>query len=129
MYRKGSAMERELIELLWSAGFACIRSAGSGKTRHPNPDILASNSRAIYAIECKSTSKKEIRIKAAQIDELVSFSHFFNAVPVVAARFNHAPWFFLTIEMLERLPSGNMKVTLEHAKRNAFSFDAFFRDH
>ena len=127
MYRKGSTMERELVELLWSAGFACIRSAGSGKTRHPNPDILAANAKAVYAIECKSSSKREVRIERSQIDDLVSFSSVFRADPVVAVRFNHTPWFFLAPDILERVPSGNVKIRFEHAKENGLGFDEFFR--
>jgi len=121
-------MERELIGLLWPAGFACIRSAGSGRTRHPNPDILASNGRSVYAIECKSSARDEIRFEKSQLDDLVSFSSLFNARPVVAARFNHNGWIFFTPEKLERTGSGNVKVSIGHAKANGMSFQDFFRD-
>ncbi len=121
-------MERELIGLLWPAGFACIRSAGSGRTRHPNPDILASNGRKVYAIECKSSAQDEIRFEKSQLDGLVSFSTLFNARPVIAARFNHNDWLFLTPERLERTDSGNVKIGLDYAKANGSPFSVFFRD-
>ena len=120
-------MERELIALLWPAGFACIRSAGSGRTRHPNPDILAANGRSVYAIECKSSAQDEIRFEKSQLDDLVSFSVFFNARPVVAVRFNHNGWLFLTPERLERTESGNVKISMDHAKANGLPFDVFFK--
>jgi len=121
-------MERELIALLWPAGFACIRSAGSGRTRHPNPDILAANGKRVYAIECKSSAQDEIRFEKSQLDDLVSFSVFFNAHPVVAVRFNHNGWLFLTPELLERTESGNVKISMDYARTNGSSFDVFFKD-
>ena len=57
MKAKGSNAERELVSKFWKKGFASIRVAGSGSSRFPCPDILASNVTRTIAIEAKATKK------------------------------------------------------------------------
>ena len=123
MYGKGSILERELLELFWRGGFACVRSAGSGRTRHPNPDLLVSNGRTTYSIECKSSKQKIIRIYKEQVDDLLKFSKIFGAKPFIAVRFNRNEWLFLKPNQLEKSRTGNYRISLELAKRKGKRFE------
>jgi len=51
---KGSRAERELLAMFWENNFGGYRSAGSGSTPLPSPDILVGNGKKYLAIECKS---------------------------------------------------------------------------
>jgi len=48
---KGSKGERELIKFFNESGWVAIRSAGSGSSQYPSPDILAGNAMRRLAIE------------------------------------------------------------------------------
>lgn len=124
MYNKGAKYERELLEMFWKEGFAVVRSAGSGKTRHPNPDLAVSNGKKFYAIECKSSKMGVLVIPSWQIKELQEFSRIFGAEPVLAIRFNHNPWRFLKPEQMELTSGGNCKTTRKHAEATGELFGA-----
>ena len=53
MKSKGTRGERELFHLFWNNQWGCIRTAGSGSTPLPAPDLLASKKNRYLAIECK----------------------------------------------------------------------------
>ncbi len=123
MYNKGAKHERELLEMFWKEGFAVVRSAGSGKTRHPNPDLVVSNGKRFYAIECKSSKMEVIVIPGWQVEELEKFSRIFGAEAVLAIRFNHSQWRFLRPEQMERTGGGNFKTTRTHSEANGALFE------
>jgi len=56
--RKGTLYERELFHMFWNSSWAAVRSAGSGSTPLPAPDILAGNKEKLLAIECKAIKTK-----------------------------------------------------------------------
>jgi holliday junction resolvase len=97
---KGTNAERELIHKFWQNGFAALRSAGSGSMKYPSPDLLVAKSGKIFAIECKITKEKHKYLGKNEIEELVEFSKFFNAIPIIAIKFKGNDWFFLKIKDL-----------------------------
>jgi Holliday junction resolvase len=116
MKRKGSEAERELVQMLWGAGFASVRIAGSGVTKFPSPDIVASNGSRILAIECKSTKHKVRYIEPEQISQLKKFSSLFGAEPWLAVKFS-TDWFFYKIEDLEETRGGKFSINLERNRK------------
>mgnify|MGYP000510083886 CR=1 FL=1 len=95
---KGSKAERELIHLFWKNNWAALRSAGSGSTKYPSPDILASNNIRKIAIEAKSVKNNYIYINKKQIFELIEFSRMFGCEYYIGAKFEKKGWYFLSID-------------------------------
>ena len=93
MKRKGSNAERELVAMFAGIGWAAIRVAGSGSSKFPSPDVLASNGSKVIAIECKSTKKKNQYFNPLQLKQLNEFASTFNAEPWLAVKFS-AEWKF-----------------------------------
>ncbi len=106
MKRKGIRFERELIHALWNEGFAAVRSAGSGSSGYPSPDILASNGRLTLAIEAKVREKLPLYIPAEKVRELVMFSNLFGAKPVIALKIKKEKWRFFEIDVLLETEKG-----------------------
>ncbi|MEM4282257.1 MAG: Holliday junction resolvase Hjc [Candidatus Woesearchaeota archaeon] len=102
---KGTAAERELVHMFWKAGWAALRSAGSGAIRYPVPDILAANNVRKLALECK-TFRKRIHISRKEIEDLKTFSHIFGAESWVALRLVGGEWFFLALEDFKETKKG-----------------------
>ncbi|MFW5746714.1 MAG: Holliday junction resolvase Hjc, partial [Nanoarchaeota archaeon] len=102
---KGIAAERELIHLLWKAGFAAIRVAGSGSSRYPSCDILASNGSRLLALECKSIKSGTRYLPDTEMQAFMDFAQTFGAQPWIAARFARRQWHFLLPEDLKKTPS------------------------
>ncbi|WP_456371145.1 Holliday junction resolvase Hjc [Geoglobus sp.] len=106
MKRKGIRFERELIHALWSEGFAAVRSAGSGSSGYPSPDIVASNGKLTLAIEAKVREKLPLYIPAEKVRELVMFSNLFGAKPVIALKIKKEKWRFFEVDMLIQTEKG-----------------------
>lgn len=106
MKRKGSVAERELIHMLWENGWACIRSAGSGSTQFPSPDILAGNKIRKIAIESKVSTSPNKYFEKSEIKQLVNFCDYFGSEPWVAIKFKNKNWFFFNIEDLKQTEKG-----------------------
>lgn len=102
--RKGTDSERELVNMLWRAGFAAIRSPASGAaTKNPLPDIIAGNGKRYLSIEVKSSSKDRFYIKKEDIKDLVTFSKRFGAEPYLGVKFNGEKWAFAPVEHYKSL--------------------------
>jgi holliday junction resolvase Hjr len=119
---KGSKAERELIHLFWQNGFAAMRAAGSGSTRHPSPDILAGNGKLFYAIECKASHATVKYLEKDEISQLDLFSNSFGARAIVAIRFDNDQWYFMKLTDLKVTPRSYV-VNFELAKRKGMSFE------
>jgi len=104
--RKGTRFERELIHALWNEGFAAVRSAGSGSSGFPSPDIIASNGRIVIAIEAKVREKLPLYIPELRVRELVMFSNLFGAKPVIALKIKGEKWRFFEVDELEKTEKG-----------------------
>ena len=120
---KGTNAERELIHLLWSRGWGCLRAAGSGSIRYPCPDIIAGNASRRLAIECKSTADIKQYLSRKEINELIEFSKIFGAEPWIGVRFDRMEWFFLNPEDLDETEGANYVISIALAKKKGLSFE------
>ncbi|MBT3408168.1 Holliday junction resolvase [Candidatus Woesearchaeota archaeon] len=119
---KGSKAERELIHLFWKNNWAALRSAGSGSTKYPSPDILASNNIRKIAIEAKSVKNNYIYINKKQIFELIEFSRMFGCEYYIGAKFEKKGWYFLSIDDLKETEK-SFCVNFKEHKEAGFSFN------
>lgn len=97
---KGSNAERDLVHKFWSAGWTALRVAGSGSSKYPSPDVLASNGNRRVAIECKASAATSKYLTSKEVEELMLFARSFGAEAWIGIRFNNTPWYFLSIEDL-----------------------------
>ncbi len=119
---KGSRAERELFHMLWDHGWAVVRSAGSGSTPLPSPDLITSNGKRVIAIECKAVKNTSKHFPKEEIDELTKFSTMFGAEPHIGVRFDNIGWFFLHINDLHKTESENYSITLKLAREKGKDF-------
>lgn len=119
---KGSKAERELIHLFWKNGWAALRSAGSGSTKYPSPDLIASNNLRKLAIESKAVKDNSIYINKKQIEELKDFSTLFGCEPYIAARFDNRGWYFFSLDDLKETKS-SFCINFNNQKEIGFSFE------
>ena len=120
--RKGTRAERELFDMLWTANFSTIRSAGSGSTPRPSPDLITSNGERVLAIECKSIKKDKVYLTKKEIKELKDFCKLFKAEPWIGVRFDNLKWFFLELNKLKKTDK-NYVVNLSHALKKGLKFE------
>ncbi len=116
--KKGTRAERELLHMFWNNKFGVIRSAGSGSTTLPNPDILVGKNRRYLAIECKSLNKGSKFFPKEEISQLDKFSRRFNAEPWLAIRFDREGWYFIQPKYLTKSENGNLTVSLRKLKES-----------
>jgi|TARA_B100000925_G_C21655744_1_gene323435 Holliday junction resolvase len=122
MKAKGSNAERQLVAKFWSKGFASIRVAGSGSSRFPCPDVLASNGKKVFAIEAKATKKEYQYFRQEQINDLIEFSRIFLAEPILAIKFS-SKWYFFRLDKLEFTPKGDFSIKKSEAENKGIEFD------
>ena len=103
-------------------GHATLRSAGSGSTPLPAPDIIVSNKKNIFAIECKALKSKRKYFSPREINELKEFSDKFGAIPLIAMRFDRIGWFFVHIEDLG-FSKTNHYISLDLAQKKGLKFE------
>lgn len=124
MSRKGKGInaERELIHLFWGSGWAAVRIAGSGSSRYPSADIIASNVKRKLAIEVKTTKAQNKYFTQEEIAQFKQFSNLFGAEPLLAVKFKSLPWFFLKISDLSQ--SGkNLVISAKDINKQGKTFD------
>jgi Holliday junction resolvase len=121
---KGINAERELIHKFWANGWAAVRVAGSGSSKYPSPDIVASDSKRTVAIEAKVTKDYYKHFLAEEIDDLKEFAAKFNAEPWIAVKFKGYDWFFINTNDLQSTGS-NYSLSIELAKEKGASFYLF----
>lgn len=119
---KGTRYERELIHMFYDSDFSVVRSAGSGSTPLPSPDIIVSNSKNIFAIECKAINSKRKYFPQKEINELKIFSEKFGAIPLVAIRFDRIGWFFVGLEDMG-FSKTNYYISLDLARKKGLKFE------
>ncbi|MBT3463726.1 Holliday junction resolvase [archaeon] len=120
--RKGSIGERQLINLFWAAGWAAIRSAGSGSTSFPSPDLLVGNKSRVLAIEAKVTKEKKKYFPKEEVKQLINFSKYFGAENWFAIKFHRVDWIFFSPEdLIEKENSFVASLELSEIKGVSFS--------
>ena len=122
MKAKGSNAERQLVAKFWSKKYASIRVAGSGSSRFPCPDVLASNGKKIFAVEAKATKKNYQYFRKDQITDLIEFSRIFLAEPILAVKFS-ANWHFFKLNALKFTPGGDFSIKKSDAQNIGISFE------
>ncbi|MFW6014072.1 MAG: Holliday junction resolvase Hjc [Candidatus Nanoarchaeia archaeon] len=120
---KGIDAERELIHRFWNTeSWVAHRIAGSGSSKYPSPDIIASNNIRKISIECKTTKGNTIYIAKKEISELKKFGEMFGAECWVGIKFYRQDWLFLTLDDL-RETNSNYSITLDDAKSRGLVFE------
>ncbi|MBN1940684.1 MAG: hypothetical protein JW772_00720 [Candidatus Diapherotrites archaeon] len=94
-YRKGANAERELIHLLFDKGFSVVRTAGSGKTALPAPDLIALKVGKHLAFECKAWASGNLSIPIASFEEFISWCTRAGVEAYLAWKYPRAGWYFL----------------------------------
>jgi Holliday junction resolvase len=118
---KGTNAERELVRLFWEAGWAAIRSAGSGSMQFPSPDILAGNGFRRVAIEAKITKESKKYFTNSEIKQIQNFSGYFGAEPWIAIKFPGFSWVFITPEDL-RTSGENLVFSTDDVEKKGIAF-------
>ena len=122
---KGAKAERELYEMFIDNCFRCVRVAGSGMMENTACDLIAGNKNKKFCIEVKASKGKYKYISKKQIEEFMIFSEIFGLTPIIAVRFNHEGWFFISPHDLEN--SGrNFAVSLKLAREKGKKFSQAF---
>jgi Holliday junction resolvase len=120
---KGSNAERELISMFWDYGWGAMRAAGSGSTRFPSPDILASNRLRRLAIECKFVSGDKKYFDKEEIEQLETFSDKFGAEAWIGVKFSRKDWHFVKRSALLATAGGMYLASLEICKEKGVGFE------
>ncbi len=124
--KKGSNVERELVHLFWSKGWAACRVAGSGSMHYPSPDIVASNKNKLLVVECKAQKGDYQYFEKDEIDNLLKFADIFGGEVWLGVRFDRMDWFFVKNSDLE--DSGkNWVLSKDHALKKGVSFDVLIK--
>ncbi len=94
-YRKGATAERELIHLLFKAGFSVARVAGSGSSTLPCPDLLAFSKKKKIAFESKAWNASYLNISKEQMESTQEWADNAGIDFFIGWKMNRKGWFFL----------------------------------
>ena len=119
---KGINAERELIHMFWGKGWSAVRIAGSGSSKYPSADILASNIARKITIEAKLTKNPKKYFNKQEIDQFKLFSSKFGAEPWIAVKFKKIEWFFVSLEDLEKTANGFV-ISIKLARNKGLTFN------
>jgi len=113
---KGIRAERELAQILWERGFACIRGPASGARLKKRfcPDLVALKNGTIFIFEIKYRRvDKAIYLEKDKILKLIDFAKRAGGYALIAIRTkSNKKWKFIRIEDLEETPE-SYKITLD----------------
>ncbi len=121
---KGTRAERDLIHKFNANGWVAIRTAGSGSSQFPAPDIMAGNAIRKVAIECKTSKSTNKYIPVEDIKQIQFFANKFGSESWVALKFDGKPWYFMMIEDL-RLTGKNYAANLSLCELKGLTFSEF----
>ena len=122
----GCNAERELLHLFWNSGWACIRVAGSGSSKYPSPDLIASNKSRILAIECKTSKYSKKYLKKDDLEQIKQFASLFSAEPWIGVRFNGKGWYFIMCEDL-KITGSSFLIDEEVIRTNGLLFEGVIK--
>ncbi len=125
MKQKGSNAERELVAMLWQAGWSAARVAGSGSMKFPSPDVIAGKGGRKVVVECKSTKNPHQYIDDEQIQQLLTFAASFGAEPMIGVKFS-TEWHFFHPDDLQRTKRGRVVIHKERHAKLAKKFEDVF---
>lgn len=119
---KGTQAENELLHNFWENSWVCVRVAGSGSTRFPAPDILASCGSRRIVMEVKVVNSTKKYFKNQEILDLEFFAKKFGSEAWVGIKFSQNQWFFIPTTELIKTKSENYVIDLITIKRQGFNF-------
>ena len=120
---KGTVAENELIHKFWENDWVAVRVAGSGSTRYPSPDIIASCTFGKVVMEIKVVNDTKKYFPQQEINDLNYFANQFGAQSWIGVKFKENQWYFLPTSELEMTRENNYSTTLIKMKRTGFTFD------
>lgn len=121
---KGTAAENELIHKFWETNsWVCVRVAGSGSTKYPSPDLLASRGDKKIVMEVKVVNGVKKYFTGQEIRDLNYFADKFGAEAWVGVKFQENQWFFITSSELDISKNENYSISLIDMKRKGFLFE------
>lgn len=120
---KGTAAENELIHKFWENKWVCVRVAGSGSTKYPSPDLLASNGDKKIVMEVKAVNATKKYFTRQEIRDLEFFGEKFGAQAWVGVKFQQDQWYFLPTSELEQTAAENYVIDIVSMKRKGFKFE------
>ena len=117
-YRKGSRVEREVLDYFVRQGFCAIRAAGSGVSSE-SPDIMAFRRGKQFVLEVKAHEGMNLSVKKEQIKLLRRWEEVAQMTAyVVWKRKNREPLFIPIGAMKEN--EGSFTIGLEKAESMGF---------
>lgn len=120
---KGTNAENFLIHKFWESEWVAVRVAGSGSTKYPAPDILASCGYKKIVMEIKVTNSSKKYFSQKEILDLEFFGEKFGAESWVGIKFEENQWFFIPTNELIISAQGNYSISLIEIKRKGFTFE------
>lgn len=120
---KGTVAERELVHKFWENDWVCIRVAGSGSSKYPSPDILASNGQTKIVMEVKTVNDTKKYFTGQEIRDLNFFAEKFGAESWVGVKFLENQWYFIPTSELDITASENYVIDIIKMKRQGFIFE------
>ena len=120
---KGTVAENYLVRKFWEKDWVCVRVAGSGSTKFPAPDILASRGDRKIVMEVKLVNSYKKYFSKSEIDDLNFFAEKFGAESWVGICFKENQWFFIPTEELRLTKGENYVIDVLVMKRKGFNFD------
>lgn len=94
-YSKGANAERELIRIFWGKGFAVARTAGSGSSQLPMPDLIVLGKKRKMVLESKAWKGNYLSIREEQMLELFKWQELGGAEIFVAWKYPNKGWIFI----------------------------------
>ncbi|AJF60642.1 MAG: holliday junction resolvase, archaea type [archaeon GW2011_AR10] len=102
-YSKGANAERELISILWQNNFSVVRTAGSGTSPLPAPDLVALSKEKKLAFECKAWNAGYLNIPLKQMEEQLFWCERAGAELIVAWKIPRQGFLFLRPEAFTKV--------------------------
>ena len=100
-YRKGSRVERELLQYFHLHGFLVIRSAGSGVSKLA-PDALVFKGGKQYAFEIKAHETERLSIKEEQYELLKRWEKEAGITALVVWKKKRMPFLFIPLKFMKK---------------------------
>ncbi len=121
-YSKGSNAERELIKKAFSLGFAAARTAGSGSTPLPAPDLVILGKDLKLGVESKAWNANYLHLDSKQMNELILWGEKAGAKIFIGWKKNREGWSFLTPNQFNKA-NKNFLISWKKAKQVGVSFE------
>ncbi len=112
-YKKGSRVERDLLNYFHFHGFLVVRAAGSGSNSY-SPDILVFKKGKQYAFELKAHETNILTIKEHQFNLLKQWEKIGGISTFIVWKKSRLPYLFIPLSFLKKAKK-HYNITLENA--------------